>query len=515
MKLLSLRATNFRGFIDTTHIRLKKINLLVGKNSIGKSSYARLWPIFNQGSKVQKRSPIIWNGNLVDFGTFQNILSRHAKSDEVGFEFKLVTELSDTSSKPNNFKLASNVRHLFRTIITLKINLISGSDDSNTHCTSFSFLINGILIEYKFHEDGTLFEVTYQGHKNKIHSTFTQERSVGFLIPVIDFFIKVEDKLVPAWSPLRIRLYSFLRRNLHQRLADERIHDICEKLNVICKEDEIISYCRSLPYIYKTWIDFLDKIEGNPDLLYHFYRAVTLSASELLIRDVDIDLRRHFASVNYIRPLRATAQRYYRRQELAVDNIDSEGANLAFFLASLTKQKLQELNFWLEETIDVTIKLDGEQGHLMITLCDHNTGRTDNMADMGFGFSQVLPLAVQAWISSSGNTQTGGRSYNRNIILVWEQPELHLHPAMQRKLARLIAKTAIMQKRNNITFIIETHSQSMINELGDLILSDSELSNDIQVLLFEQEKNEETTIKVTGYDTEGQLKNWPFGFLTV
>jgi len=302
---------------------------------------------------------------------------------------------------------------------------------------------------------------------------------------------------------------------LHQRLSAEKIRDISSMLTVIGPSDDLIEYCSKLPYDYKTWHDFLTIARNDSVIRSQFHAYVMLAASEHLMKDVDLAIRQHFSSVSYIRPLRATAQRYYRKQELAVDNIDSEGGNLAFFLASLSTQKLSRLNEWLSETIDVEVRLDGEQGHVMIKLLDNTTGRLDNMADMGFGFSQVLPLAVQAWISSSVDAKSPGRGLPANTILVWEQPELHLHPAMQRKLARLIAKTATLDAKRNIKFIIETHSQSMINEFGDLIIAQGVKALDVQILLFAQKDKAQTEIMQSEFDQEGQLVDWPYGFLSV
>lgn len=514
MKLLSFRAKNFRGFIDTGHVVLKPINILVGKNSIGKSSFARLWPIFNQGSKLQKRAPIIWNGDLVDFGSFKNVLSRHSNGKTIGFEFNIEIDENDSLKRMNTINYARKVRHLATGELVLKLQLVAGVDQSSTNCSEFSISAHGKTVKYTFDGTGLLVEVSCEGASFKFLQ-YTQERNVGFLIPMTDFFLRKDESLVPAWSSMRAQLYYFLRENLHQKLANERIHDICGRLNVCGSDDDLLQYCKSLPYQYKTWLDFLIELSKNLTLLKLFNRFIFSTVSEILIRDIDSDLRHYFSQVNYIRPLRATAQRYYRRQDLAVNNIDSEGANLAFFLASLTVTKLARLNEWLEETIDVKVKLDGEQGHVMVTLEDINTGRTDNMADMGFGFSQVLPLAVQAWISSSPHARTAGRISIGNTILVWEQPELHLHPAMQRKLARLIAKTITIDPKQNISFIIETHSQSIINELGDLIVENEDFSSSIQILLFEQIDMKETIISTTNFNEDGQLSNWPFGFLSV
>lgn len=516
MKIISFRATNFRGFVDTGHIKLKSINLLVGKNSIGKSSYARLWPIFNQGAKLQKRTPILWNGDLVDFGTYKNILYRNAKTNEVTFDFQIEIEKRDLSTKGSAFRYGGRVQHLKDRDINFKINLTNSNDDVfRTRCSEFTLTIEDVQIKYVFGVSGLLLETNCGNLVVKPGGAYSQENTIGFLIPLTEYFIKVKDVLVPAWSPMHMRLFSYLRGFLHQRLSDERVREICTKLNVVGSESELLNYCDALPYQYKTWRDFLDKVRSDVNVLRGFHTVVIMATSELLLKDVDLSLRQYFSTVNYIRPLRATAERYYRKKDLSVDNIDSEGSNLAFFLASLSKDKLSKLNEWLTETLDIKVEMDSEKGHVMVNLFDQSTGRLDNMADMGFGFSQVLPLAVQAWVSSSPHARIPGRISYENTILVWEQPELHLHPAMQRKLARLIAKTTTVDPKKNITFIIETHSQSMVNEIGDLIVSNEFNKDDVQILLFEQRETFETEITKSNYDDDGQLTEWPYGFLSV
>lgn len=514
MKISSFRATNFRGFLDTSHIALKPINLLIGKNSIGKSSFARLWPIFAQGAKLQKRTPILWNGDLVDFGTFKNVLSRHSTSNEIGFEFLMEVETRDILPSTRIARPGTRVRHLregqfgFKITLTREIN-----DPARTRCTGFRINGDGFEIKYIFDANGSLTEAVCNGIIAKPVSSHIQQNSIGFLLPLTEYFTTVSDAIVLSYSPQYLRLQVFLRQQLHQRLSSEKIRDISLRINAIGTPEELLAYCESLPFEYKTWKDFLSTAREHPHLLRMFHGYATLAASENFVRDIDFSLRQHFSAVNYLRPLRAIAQRYYRKQELAVDNIDSEGANLAFFLESLPASQLVKLNLWLRETIDVEIVLDGEEGHVMINLHDFSTGRSDNIADMGFGFSQVLPLAVQAWLSSSPHARVVGRVANDYAILVWEQPELHLHPAMQRKLARLIAKTVMLKK--GISFIIETHSQSIINEFGDLILAEEFKSEDVQALLFSQNDGAETIITSTGYDNDGQLIDWPLGFLAI
>lgn len=76
------------------------------------------------------------------------------------------------------------------------------------------------------------------------------------------------------------------------------------------------------------------------------------------------------------------------------------------------------------------------------------------IADLGYGLSQILPVLAQCSFAPIGAT------------LLFEQPELHLHPGAARKLARVFVE-AVTEKKVNI--VAETHSQdllvAMISEL--------------------------------------------------
>ena len=53
-----------------------------------------------------------------------------------------------------------------------------------------------------------------------------------------------------------------------------------------------------------------------------------------------------------------------------------------------------------------------------------------NIADVGFGVSQVLPVLVALIVAEPGQ------------LVYLEQPELHLHPRAQVALARVLADAA-------------------------------------------------------------------------
>ena len=60
-QLNSIRIQNLRSLTDTTTIQLKPLTVLVGKNSVGKSTFARTFPLLRQTCEAQKKSPILWS----------------------------------------------------------------------------------------------------------------------------------------------------------------------------------------------------------------------------------------------------------------------------------------------------------------------------------------------------------------------------------------------------------------------------------------------------------------------
>src|SRR6185295_2683112 len=75
IRISGLGVKNLRSLKNLDVVTFKPINILVGKNSAGKSTFARLLPLLKQSSERRKQSPILWWGRLVDFGTFDDAYS--------------------------------------------------------------------------------------------------------------------------------------------------------------------------------------------------------------------------------------------------------------------------------------------------------------------------------------------------------------------------------------------------------------------------------------------------------
>jgi len=285
---------------------------------------------------------------------------------------------------------------------------------------------------------------------------------------------------------------------------------------------------------YKPGISFIDELREGTSALRSGQKLVASLEAEkghgdlnrlrslyLLwaLPDILIAVERHvtrtIGSVSYVGPSRATGERYYRLQELAVDQIDPQGRNLAMFLHSLTATQQRQFSEWLLEAMGYAIQIEKSAGHIQIHLREENSAKFYNIADMGYGFSQVLPIMAQVW---SRQTRASGRG--NAVMVAMEQPELHLHPAYQARLANVFCRSIARQRKNErfsgeLRFIIETHSEALINRLGNLVYEKQISADDIAIYIFEKAADREITdIRTVRFDQDGTLTNWPIGFFS-
>ena len=93
----SIRIENLRSLKDTGFIKLKKLNILLGSNSSGKSTFLRSFPLFAQSVKKNLRGPISWfDDSMVDFGNYETAINFGASKDE-GIAFSYILKAPFTT----------------------------------------------------------------------------------------------------------------------------------------------------------------------------------------------------------------------------------------------------------------------------------------------------------------------------------------------------------------------------------------------------------------------------------
>lgn len=520
-----IRLRNLRGLSDTGFISLKPLNLLVGKNSSGKSTFLRFFPLMKQSFESRTSSPILWFGRYVDFGTFKEAFNINAENDSISLEFKL--EISSTSGGDYiRYRLRESLNFIGILDTRVKIEFKGDSLKELTEVKSVEIEFGGQKVNVDFdnnevtkctvnglnvlradpslitrHYDGLLPHLYFAPSKQKERTDFGVGRSSTILL---NRMVKKIDKYFHYNTSDRRKIITAFRVPIGSTRSVERaMQDIYES-----------------PY----WKKQIKKITHKEiDEIVNLRIAYALPGFFQILNN---EIEGYFSSTQYIAPLRSQAERYYRPQSLAVDEVDPQGSNLVLFLRSLSETNKIKLREWTKENLGFTVKVSSSGGHISLKLKEEGMkGNEFNIADMGFGFSQILPIVIQLWTQlegiDRGNTRINRinkyRDREAHIVFAIEQPELHLHPALQARLIDVFIKIILAFKENNIKchFILETHSETMINRVGQNIIANPELRKKMgsgwaQVLLFE--KKNTTHIIKSKYNAKGYLEDWPYGF---
>lgn len=118
------------------------------------------------------------------------------------------------------------------------------------------------------------------------------------------------------------------------------------------------------------------------------------------------------------------------------------------------------------------------------------------ITDVGFGVSQILPVVVLCFYVPEGST----------VIL--EQPEIHLHPAVQANLADVLIDA---HRKRRVQIIVESHSEHLLRRLQRRI-AEQELNKDDVALYFCEPGLKGSTLTPLHLDLLGKILNWPPDF---
>ena len=155
------------------------------------------------------------------------------------------------------------------------------------------------------------------------------------------------------------------------------------------------------------------------------------------------------------------------------------------------------------EIKEALLHRQGEGGDLL--LMDINNNTPVSHRDVGIGVSQVLPVLVQAYAS-------------KNALVAMEQPEIHLHPALQAELGDVFIESALGENRNR--FVLETHSEHLILRILRRIREAAATKNprirasDVAVLYVNPSPDGQgAEVYEMEISDEGEiLSQWPGGF---
>ena len=529
---LSYSVNNLRSLSHLPLIDIRPITILVGRNSAGKSTFLRSLPLIKQSIEARASAPILWYDRVgVDYGDFQTAVRNNNVEENILFSFEVRDiEVRNHEWQRRYYYIDDNYYGRGRTRIkSAKLNFEIGLQVQRTSKLSVDFELEEYQISMRIitAKDGRRCEdVILNGlsARQTLPKTAFAFPSSALFSPLrmIEELKSEKSRQMPfgAHVPLVSDVLALLKPHVDKRIAEHNLMFEAMKIlqeprltdNVILRLIERTEI-KSVQRLYRKWLDD-EKQQERASIDW----MCALNCAVLSYTNVCQTLLETFKSTLYIGPARASGERFYRYQELEVSEISPDGENLPMFLASLTSSEIGEFSNWVEGTFGYGVSISKSTGHVSINLI--RDGFHANVADTGYGVSQVLPILAQTWWANRGRVKgSSGRAANplpTHRMFAMEQPELHLHPAHQAKLADVFVESYAQSKRP-VNYVIETHSEAMINRLGELIEEGKIPASAVQIVIFsngDDRQSSDAGISISNFDEYGHLTSWPYGFFS-
>lgn len=540
--LQGIEIENFKSYINRQYIRLSDLSILLGANSSGKSTALQALLVLKQ--TIECNSPdeeLLLSGKYVALGDFDDVISDSGKES---FSFAVIlgqTENSENSSDEDEFRIEWKFKRstdytsaalecidiYFENMhLTLERSRNEFFDlYINQKRSVYSVSIYNLLLgQYIMHYDTQLNAKAAQllnALTNTLISAKTAKIASNELISddeLKNFYFKLMEqaqntdlngnllikknkkelaerieKLIERYCDMKSPTYSIidraLSRDMRLRMLEltllrldsvQPVEEILEKY-----EEDIASYEKSVPKIEELkgicnlgrnlfW--FLDRYEGKDSNSTQLKYALDFYDS--FYEDI-------ISKIFFVGPIRENPKGLYN---IGFETIPKYvGSSGSYFASVLLHENKKQREYILPRTQEKTVlseALAEWMTHLNIASAvdvdkknsfgfsvsvENMQSIKSDIMNVGIGTSQVLPVLISVLLSEPGET------------LIFEQPELHLHPYSQSRLADMFVEFC----KHGRKIIVETHSEYLLLRLRYHIVKENCPKESIAVNFFQ------------------------------
>lgn len=553
MRLSRIEIENFKGIGTAQVIDLKPITLLFGPNSAGKSTILQSLHYLREILERRNADPdLTIAGGLIDLGGFATLVHGHDLNRAI--KLKVCVDLEDDQGS-ERLPLNSGGSLGDPIFGNLGIRYLAGE---NTELKEYAVVHEvGLAIEVRWSDltqAAYVSSLAVEINDRPIAAIYSTVQTGRAQIADFNFehvlLAAIDDgeergalDLGPQGSPLEDEIAQLAREVALDRMTsdtpDEQFRIAVEtRMGALPDLDRELGVDLRDPDVKKFEIE-----NSTPRV-----RGLRRLLDELILGPVRI-VRDYLNATTYIGPLREIPSRSYRPRLSPDETRWAQGLAAWDLLYTDTSGKLlEEVNSWLsdEERLRTGYRLEktafkevpvpslfhqlfdrglveDDLGDLQelystlkvrseIALRDFEKGIIVAPSDVGVGISQMVPVVVGCLRDSDG-------------IVAIEQPELHVHPAIQVGLGDLFIR-AIQpvqgEYHHGKSLLIETHSEHIMLRLLRRIreTTHSELPPGVTgfapehlAVIYVESVETDVVLRALRVDHEGEfLDRWPKGF---
>ena len=573
MILTAFRIANFKAFAASQRVPLRPITLIYGANSAGKSSVLHALALTHNaietGNLDAQRTQI--GGESIDLGGFRQFVHRHQRDQQVQFGFEL-----DTGRLSG--RVADLLRSARKVVVELSIGEGTAGDQQNlsgdyarefdgkgVHLKRFDLEVDDEPLLSMSARAGGLLRLDRLDHGHPVFrnlcravlmlATTTQEireedfaalgdvldtlvpgitaRSNG-LFPRIEAESEENEEDAESWN-------AFLPVSRGHRQADlgraarlfvpKTLRDLVGGIGAAIEDGirrlHYLGPLRSYPPRHLAFSQHhdpnwfagggyaWDMVRTREDVRQRV--NAWLGDADRLKTPYELEVRDLLPAAIVSKELPAKIG--VTLSDFAKTVVEGEYLKLAETIARRGSDHEDELRLEIEETVSALVDedvLSGQWAEEMVqesvdalqdlVLIDKRTGTPVSHRDVGIGVSQALPVLVSAYAW-------------KDSLLAIEQPEIHLHPALQAELGDVFIESALSSGN---TFIIETHSEHLLLRIMRRMreTSNGELPDGVHavrpedvMVLFVEPDGPQSIVREMPLNERGELvKAWPGGF---
>ncbi|MCP4350860.1 MAG: AAA family ATPase [Desulfobacterales bacterium] len=209
-------------------------------------------------------------------------------------------------------------------------------------------------------------------------------------------------------------------------------------------------------------------------------------------------------NITYLGPFRRDPKRVYRFPGGIMKNVGFSGERAPELLGhDFLRQKgkvLSAVGDWFSKHLGGWPLDLSQQGDMfsLVLRNPENPSMEINIADVGTGIAQVLPIVVQRQFEAVTGTKSS--------LEIVEQPELHLHPGAHGDLADLYVNAV---QNSGISFIIETHSENFILRIRRRIAEGKLDPEKVIIYWINDEPGSVRNAEPIHIKADGEVDFWP------